>query len=83
MLFLEGREAEARKTLMRCISVNGRVKNEVMCALQAAGVEHVLASFEADAQLAFMSRHNQIQYVISEDSDMLVFGCERVRRAIN
>jgi exonuclease-1 len=78
MLFLEGREAEARKTLMRCIIVNGRVKNEVICALHAAGIEHVVAPFEADAQLAFMSRHKQIHYVISEDSDMLLFGCERV-----
>ena len=35
-------------------------------------------SYEADAQLAYMSRHGLADLVITEDSDALVFGCRRV-----
>jgi exonuclease-1 len=76
---LEGRELEAREMLMRCINVSGRVKQEVISALVADGVEHFVAKYEADSLLAHMSISGEIDYVISEDSDMLLYGCERVK----
>jgi exonuclease-1 len=78
MLMLEGREEEAREMLMRCMSVSGRVKQEVISALGADDVSCLVAPFEADAQLTHMSRGGEVDYVISEDSDLLVYGCERV-----
>jgi len=40
-------------------------------------VEFVCAPYEADAQLAYMYKQKQIDFVISEDSDLLLFGVEK------
>lgn len=40
--------------------------------------EGVVAPYEADAQLAYLSRTGYVALCISEDSDLLCFGCPRV-----
>ncbi|KAJ1547891.1 hypothetical protein HK096_009770, partial [Nowakowskiella sp. JEL0078] len=47
-------------------------------ALRIAGVDYIVAPYEADAQLAYLERNNFVSAVITEDSDLLVFGCRRV-----
>lgn len=48
-------------------------------ALRAEGVEYVVAPYEADAQLCFLEREGYVDGIITEDSDLLVFGCRQVR----
>jgi exonuclease-1 len=47
-------------------------------ALKAENVDYVVAPYEADAQMAFMEREGLVDGIITEDSDMLVFGCRSV-----
>lgn len=47
-------------------------------AARARGVDCIVAPYEADAQLAFLSKQQLVQAVITEDSDLLVFGCKKV-----
>ena len=47
-------------------------------ALKAENVDYVVAPYEADAQMAFMEREGLVDGIITEDSDMLVFGCRNV-----
>lgn len=47
-------------------------------ALRAEKVEYVVAPYEADAQLCFLEREGYVDGVITEDSDLLVFGCKTV-----
>jgi exonuclease-1 len=42
----------------------------------------VVAPYEADAQLAYLSRNRMVDFVISEDSDTLPYGCRRVRQPV-
>ena len=42
------------------------------------GVDCIVAPYEADAQLAFLNKSGIAQVVITEDSDLLLFGCDRV-----
>jgi exonuclease 1 len=46
--------------------------------LQAENVECIVAPYEADAQLAFLSMTDYVYAVITEDSDLLAFGAKRV-----
>lgn len=41
-------------------------------------VEFVVAPYEADAQMAYLAITGQVHAVITEDSDMLPYGCPRV-----
>ena len=38
----------------------------------------MVAPFEADAQLAYLNKEGYADVVITEDSDLLVFGCTQV-----
>jgi exonuclease 1 len=47
-------------------------------ALRAENVSYVVAPYEADAQLAYLERRGLVSAIITEDSDLLVFGCQNV-----
>ena len=52
--------------------------NLCLKACRNKGVDCIVAPYEADAQLAYLSAIGVAQLIISEDSDLLVFGCEKV-----
>lgn len=45
---------------------------------RSAGVEYIVAPYEADSQLAYLSKEGIVDLIITEDSDLLVFGCRKV-----
>lgn len=47
-------------------------------ALRAESVPYIVAPYEADAQMAYLERIGLIDGIITEDSDLLVFGCKKV-----
>ena len=49
-------------------------------ACRNKGVDCIVAPYEADAQLAYLNRIGVAQIIITEDSDLLLFGCERVSK---
>jgi exonuclease-1 len=42
------------------------------------GVDVIVAPYEADAQLSYLSKANIAHIIITEDSDLILFGCKRV-----
>jgi exonuclease-1 len=46
--------------------------------LKEREIQFVVAPFEADAQLAYLAREKFVKGVVTEDSDLLVFGCPLV-----
>ena len=47
---------------------------QVILALRQAGIKYMVAPYESDAQLALLSKEGLVDVVISEDSDLLVYG---------
>jgi exonuclease-1 len=41
-------------------------------------VDVIVAPYEADAQLAYLSQNNLVDVVVTQDSDLIVFGVEKV-----
>lgn len=41
-------------------------------------IQHVVSPYEADPQLAFLLKSGQVKAVITEDSDLLAFGCSNI-----
>lgn len=55
----------------------------LMDYLRFAKVEFVVSPFEADAQLAYMHKIGQIDYVVTEDSDLVLYDCENLVNKLN
>lgn len=49
-----------------------------MQVLKKENVDYIVAPYEADAQMAFLSINKLVDAVITEDSDLIPFGCSRV-----
>lgn len=44
----------------------------------AEGVEYVVSPYETDAQIAHMLSIGHANFAVTEDSDLLVYGCKNV-----
>ncbi|BDD62437.1 Rad2 nuclease [Monascus purpureus] len=77
-LYKKGRVAEAYQELQKAVDVTPYMARQLIEELKKMKVEYVVAPYEADAQLVFLERQGIINGIISEDSDMLVFGARRL-----
>ncbi|CAG0881557.1 unnamed protein product [Cyprideis torosa] len=79
-LLVEGKSSEAKEAFQRCIDVTPAMAHAVLEACRERGslIDCIVAPYEADAQLAYLSRENYVQLVITEDSDLILFGCRQI-----
>jgi exonuclease-1 len=70
----EGKHAQAQQELQKACDVTPLMAREMIEELKAAGIPYVVAPYEADSQLAYLEQQGLINGVLSEDSDLLVFG---------
>ncbi|KAG0739430.1 hypothetical protein G6F16_007501 [Rhizopus arrhizus] len=74
---------EALPYLQQSISITQDMIQQVVKKLDEIGVQHVIAPYEADAQLAYLLKNNYAQAAVTEDSDLLAFGCSTVIFKLN
>lgn len=79
----EGNEDEARKFSTRCIVVKTKQLDLFQEILDVIGIEHITAPYEADAQMAYMVKEGLADFAITEDSDLIAFGCPKVMLKLN
>lgn len=48
----------------------------------AEEVKYIVSPYESDAQIAYLLSSGEADFALTEDSDLLVFGCKKVRGAI-
>ncbi|XP_019065965.1 exonuclease 1 isoform X2 [Fukomys damarensis] len=77
-LLREGKVSEARECFTRSINITHAMAHKVIKAARALGVDCLVAPYEADAQLAYLNKAGIVQAIITEDSDLLAFGCKKV-----
>ncbi|XP_066238272.1 exonuclease 1 isoform X1 [Saccopteryx leptura] len=77
-LLREGKVSEARDCFTRCVNITHAMAHKVIKAARSQGVDCLVAPYEADAQLAYLNKAGLVQAVITEDSDLLAFGCKKV-----
>ncbi|XP_027743104.1 exonuclease 1 isoform X3 [Empidonax traillii] len=77
-LLQEGKLSEARECFGRSVNITHAMAHEVIKAARARGVDCIVAPYEADAQLAYLNKIGMVQAIITEDSDLLAFGCKKV-----
>lgn len=81
MRCLAGRDMDAaRKHLAAAVNVTPLMAAQLIHELRASRpqVNCYVAPYEADAMLAYLSRYDFVDIVVSEDSDMIPYGCKDI-----
>jgi len=77
-LYRLNKPSQAHLELQKAVDVTPEMARQLIDALKKMGVQYVVAPYEADAQLVYLERKGIIQGMLSEDSDLLVFGARRL-----
>ncbi|KAL6240120.1 hypothetical protein BDW75DRAFT_197014 [Aspergillus navahoensis] len=77
-LYRKGRTTEAYQELQKAVDVTPLMARQLIEELKKLDIQYVVAPYEADAQLVYLEKHGFIDGIISEDSDLLVFGAKRL-----
>ncbi|XP_019443270.1 PREDICTED: exonuclease 1 [Lupinus angustifolius] len=78
----EGNVNAAAELFQRAVNITPLMAHQLIQTLRSENIEFVVAPYEADAQLAYMSnletQKGGIAAVITEDSDLIAYGCSDV-----
>lgn len=77
-LYRKGRTAEAYQEFQKAVDVTPLMARQLIEELRKMEIQYVVAPYEADAQLVYLEKHGLVDGIISEDSDLLVFGAQRL-----
>ncbi|KAJ2904113.1 Exodeoxyribonuclease 1 [Zalerion maritima] len=77
-LLRAGKPSQAHMELQKAIDITPEMARHFIEELKKSGIPYVVAPYEADAQLVYLERKGIIQGIVSEDSDLLVFGAKKL-----
>uniref|UniRef100_A0A6G1S7Y5 Exonuclease 1 n=1 Tax=Aceria tosichella TaxID=561515 RepID=A0A6G1S7Y5_9ACAR len=69
---------EARKHMLRCIDVKFDIVQQVIHYCKQENINYIVAPYEADAQLAFLNNNGHCEFIITEDTDLILYGCQKI-----
>ena len=82
-LLRAGRIAEAQSQLAKAVGVAPWMCMRLISELRSRGHDFIIAPYEADPQLALMVRDGHCAAALSEDSDLLAYGCPHTLYKLN
>ncbi|RFU26204.1 hypothetical protein B7463_g10134, partial [Scytalidium lignicola] len=75
-LLKAGKTSSAYQEFQKAVDVTPEMARLLIEELKKTGVEYVVAPYEADPQMVYLERIGLIDGILSEDSDLLVFGAK-------
>jgi exonuclease 1 len=70
--------SQAYPEFQKCIDVTPYMARQLIEELKKLDIQYVVAPYEADAQLAYLEKKGIIDGILSEDSDLLVYGAKKL-----
>ena len=77
-LYRLNKPSQAHLELQKAVDVTPEMARQFIDELKKIGVQYLVAPYEADAQMVYLEKKGIIQGMLSEDSDLLVFGAKRL-----
>ncbi|KAJ1426192.1 XPG/Rad2 endonuclease [Sesbania bispinosa] len=74
----DGNSAAAYECYQKAVDISPLIARELIQVLKQENVQYIVAPYEADAQMTFLAISRQVDAVITEDSDLIPFGCPRI-----
>jgi exonuclease-1 len=82
-LLSEGKDEESRKIFRRALKIKSKMINTCIEILKSLGVKIIVAPYEADSQIAFLCKNGLADFAITEDSDLIPFGVDKMIFKLN
>ena len=73
-----GDAALAYKHFQQSIFISSMMISNVIVELKKLNIAYLISPYESDAQLTWLSQNHYVDAVVSEDSDLIVYGCRKV-----
>lgn len=73
-----GDRKSAWKEFMKAAGVTPEMAKSIMVELDSKKVKYVVAPYEADPQMVYLEKIGLVDGILSEDSDLLIFGCKKL-----
>ncbi|KAK5639537.1 hypothetical protein RI129_012029 [Pyrocoelia pectoralis] len=73
-----GKMDEARQYFRQCVNVTHEMALALIKECRRNGIDCIVAPYEADAQLTYLNKCGIADFVITEDSDLILFGCSKI-----
>lgn len=77
-LMKAGKHSAATQEFQKCVDITPEMASALIQELKKLDIPYVVAPYEADAQLVYLERKGLIDGILSDDSDLLVFGAKRL-----
>nr|ACU20025.1 unknown [Glycine max] len=74
----DGNLAAAYECYQKAVDISPQIACELIQVLKQENLQYIVAPYEADAQMTFLAISGQVDAVITEDSDLIPFGCPRI-----
>ena len=71
----DGNNDEAKKYFGRSLVLRTKMIDLFIDILKCLDIEYVIAPYEADAQMAYMVKEGIADFAVTEDSDLIAYGC--------
>ncbi|KAL0700185.1 hypothetical protein Bca4012_056307 [Brassica carinata] len=73
-----GNSSAAYECYQKAVDISPSIAHELIQVLRQENIDYVVAPYEADAQMTFLAITKQVDAIITEDSDLIPFGCPRI-----
>ncbi|KAH0868229.1 hypothetical protein HID58_075251 [Brassica napus] len=73
-----GNSSAAYECYQKAVDISPSIAHQLIQVLRHENVDYVVAPYEADAQMTFLAITKQVDAIITEDSDLIPFGCPRI-----
>ncbi|PWA98234.1 5'-3' exonuclease, C-terminal domain-containing protein [Artemisia annua] len=73
-----GNSSAAYECYQKAVDISPAIAYELIQVLKQENISYVVAPYEADAQMTFLAISKHVDAVITEDSDLIPFGCPRI-----
>ncbi|RKF63632.1 Exodeoxyribonuclease 1 [Erysiphe neolycopersici] len=71
-----GKVSQANAEFQKSLDITPEMARQLIDELKILGVQYIVAPYEADSQMVYLENKGIIHGIISEDSDLLVFGAK-------
>ncbi|KAK4786634.1 hypothetical protein SAY86_010467 [Trapa natans] len=75
---LNGNSYASYEFYKKAVDISPSIAHQLIQVLKKENIYYVVAPYEADAQMTFLALTKQVDAVITEDSDLIPFGCPRI-----